>query len=302
VKETSLAGIWQSKDPNRPVTLALNRDGTGKLNNDVIKYEVNGNKLTVSVASTYTFSLSANTLTLSGWDLPQPLTFEVQGTASGEGLGAGKDQLAESVTPSGPVGSWETRVGHDIFRMVINSGGTGTLVDQALEWTFREGLLSITPSTNAGIVQVSFQLDGDTLVTTLNGQRIVYTRGSDSDAVQAAGGGPNPEELVGKWCYMSNVNAHDGGRMSSDRYFTLYANGTYEYYGETSSSGQYGSMASQESDGGTWSATATSITTDSRKHGMSTYALEKRNHPKTGDAMLVLDGDAYVTFHQRRPW
>ena len=49
-------------------------------------------------------------------------------------------------------------------------------------------------------------------------------------------------------------------------------------------------------------STATSITANSRQHGLLTYSLQKRNHPKTGDAMIVLDGDAFVTSQQRPPW
>lgn len=103
------------------------------------------------------------------------------------------------------------------------------------------------------------------------------------------------------WRTISNVNASSGGRMSN-RCFTLSEDGTYEYYSETSSSGEYGSFASQESDSGTWSVTATTITANSRSQGAMTFSLEKRNHPKTGDPMLVLDGDAYVTYNQRAPW
>lgn len=88
----------------------------------------------------------------------------------------------------------------------------------------------------------------------------------------------------------------------SNRCFTLYENGTYEYYSETSSSGPVASSASQESDSGTWTATSTTITRNSRSLGTETYSLERRNHPKTGDAMIVIDGDAYVTYSPRRPW
>jgi hypothetical protein len=100
---------------------------------------------------------------------------------------------------------------------------------------------------------------------------------------------------------MSNVNASNGGRMSN-RCFTLYEDGTYQYYAETSSSGEYGSSASQESDSGTWSATQTTITANSQTNGVHTYNLEKRNHPKTNDPMLVLDGDAYVTYGPKPSW
>ncbi len=114
-------------------------------------------------------------------------------------------------------------------------------------------------------------------------------------------GGSTSQELVGKWCYQANVQANDGGRMSNTC-FTLSQNGTYQYYSETSSSNPYGGSGSQSSDNGRWSATATTLTAHSSSGQTKTYSLEKRNHPKTGDPMLIVDGDAFVTFYQRQPW
>ncbi len=387
--DTTLVGTWQSQEANASMTLILNADGTGKLDDTSIKYTVEGNKLRVNeegVVNNYTFSLRGNTLTVSGGDLEQPLTFERQ---TGKGLGARRSQVAETATASGPTGAWERRAGQQVFRLDLKPDGTGTLNEMNFRWTFEHGVLSfsdggttlmynatvsanslklsggdppvttifervgrpgssasgqttrprsgrsgltgrwkspefalqvnedgtvaingetfrytvqgnvITLITGAGSLQIPFQLDDDTLVTTYNGQRTVYRRESESS--QSEGGGSNPAELAGKWCYMSNVNANNGGRMSN-RCITLYANGTFEYYSESSSSGQYGSTASQDSDSGTWRATATSITANTRKHGVLTYSLQKRNHPKTGDAMIVLDGEAFVTSQQRPPW
>ena len=122
--------------------------------------------------------------------------------------------------------------------------------------------------------------------------------GLDHDLSES--GGANPAELAGKWCYMSNVTANDGGRMSNTC-VTLYPNGTYEYYSETSSSNPYGGTASQSSDSGTWSVSGSTLVANSRSRGRQVYTLEKRNHPKTGDPMLMVDGDAFVTYTQRRP-
>jgi hypothetical protein len=109
------------------------------------------------------------------------------------------------------------------------------------------------------------------------------------------------QELVGKWCYLSNVQANDGGRMS-EICITLNSDGTYEYYGETSSNNPYGGSGSQESDAGRWSATATTLTAHSNSGETKNFTLEKRNHPKTGDPMLIIDGDAFVTAYQKQPW
>jgi len=108
------------------------------------------------------------------------------------------------------------------------------------------------------------------------------------------------QALVGKWCYMSNLTGANS-RMSS-RCFVLNPDGTYEYSAETSSSGAIASSASQEYDTGRWSATQTTLTAFSNKHGKIVYPIELRNHPKTGDPMIVVDGDAYVTAYQKRPW
>jgi len=128
-------------------------------------------------------------------------------------------------------------------------------------------------------------------------------RGGSAGAApgRAASAGGIPQELVGKWCYQANVTAVGGGRQS-DICFTLKADGTYDYYGEASNSNVYGGSNSQSWDYGRWSATATTLTARSTSGKTTTYTLEKRNHPKTGDAMLMVDGDAFVTFYQRPSW
>lgn len=113
--------------------------------------------------------------------------------------------------------------------------------------------------------------------------------------------GSVPQELVGKWCYLANIQANDGGRMS-ERCFVLNANGTYQYHAETSNSNPYGGSSSETNDSGRWTATANSITAYSNSGETYNYSLEKRNHPKTGDPMLIVDGDAFVTYNQRQPW
>ena len=45
-----------------------------------------------------------------------------------------------------------------------------------------------------------------------------------------------------------------------------------------------------------------SITAYSSSNGTATYPMELRNHPKTGDAMIVIFADGCVTAYQRRPW
>lgn len=124
---------------------------------------------------------------------------------------------------------------------------------------------------------------------------------TNDDEPPSRNSGGTPQELVGKWCYLANVQANDGGRMS-ERCFVLNSDGTYQYHAETSNSNPYGGSSSETNDSGRWTATATTITAQSNSGQSQTYTLEKRNHPKTGDPMLIVDGDAFVTFYQKQPW
>lgn len=190
---------------------------------------------------------------------------------------------------------------------------------ETYEWAVLGKVLLISKGEDAA--DLPFQLKGDTLTVTIEGRNVVYTRSNKEEAEEAlallarraggnsggnrggntdAGGG-SPQDLVGKWCYQANVQAQGGGRQS-DICFTLKADGTYEYYGEASNSNPYGGSNSQSWDYGRWSATATSLTARSNSGKTTTYTLERRNHPTTGDPMLIVDGDAFVTFYQRRPW
>lgn len=158
--------------------------------------------------------------------------------------------------------------------------------------------------TDDGQMEIPFTLKGNSLTVTVEGRKVAYTRSSndeETEETQPQTRGSNPQELVGKWCYQANVQAQGGGRQT-DICFTLNPNGTYEYQGETSSSNPYGGTNSQSYDSGRWSATATTLTARSNSGETKTYTLEKRNHPKTGDPMLIVDGDAFVTFYQKQPW
>ena len=155
-----------------------------------------------------------------------------------------------------------------------------------------------------GRVPVPFQLQGDTMTLGVGPQAIRLTRsGGAARAPGAAGKGGVLPELVGKWCYQANVYATSGGGRSSSQCFVLNADGTYEYSGLTDSYNPNGGATSESYDAGTWTATETTITANSRSKGSTTYRLEKRNHPKNvNDPMLVLDGQAFVTAWQKAPW
>ena len=293
-QQPSVVGSWQSPEVGLKVT--FNADGTGVLDGTPIKYTVRGAQLIVDEAgaiNTYSFKLEDNVLTVSGGNLGSPLRFVRE--ANTGGFARRRSEPTPGKSSGGLVGHWKSSEA----TVQIKEDGTLTLNGSPFRYVVKGNNIII--GNDEGVMQFPFRLSGDTLNVEVDGRTVVYRRLNEDEAQSAASSGSNPQELVGKWCYMSNVNSSGGGRMSN-RCFTLYANGTYEFYAETSSSGPIASSASQESDSGTWSVSGATITAHSRSRGTLVFPLEKRNHPKTGDPMLVLDGDAYVTYSPRQPW
>lgn len=190
---------------------------------------------------------------------------------------------------------------------VIEFRTDGSITINGEEYTYKVKNSVITVSGGEGSLAFPFEMDGDTLTVDAQGREVVYTRlkgkaNADQGTATGTGGGEGiMSALVGKWCYMSNLTGSNS--YMSSRCFVLNQNGTYEYSAESSSSGAYGSTAGQSYDSGRWTATQTTLTAYSNKHGKIVYPIELRNHPKNkNDPMIVVDGDAYVTATQRRPW
>ena len=214
----------------------------------------------------------------------------------------GNDQKsADEATKKLLLGRWQSSEAVIEFR----ANGSIKINDDELVYKVKGAVITVTSL--EGSMQFPFELDGDKLTVAVEDREVVYTRLKGNagrtegmGAVPGAAGGGIIPEFVGKWCYMSSLTGSNS--YMSSRCFTLYANGTYEYSAESSSSGAYGSTAGQSYDSGRWSATRNSITAISNSKGRLVYPIELRNHPKTGDPMIVVDGDAYVTATQRRPW
>jgi hypothetical protein len=118
-------------------------------------------------------------------------------------------------------------------------------------------------------------------------------------------------ELVGKWCYLdaSSVNS---GEISSDECITVNGDGTYEYYfdssGSSAGNNQFGDQSfngiidGQSQDRGTWRLDGNILYIQSEARGMQTFTLQKMNHPKNGNPMIVISGRTYITFYQKPGW
>lgn len=201
---------------------------------------------------------------------------------------------------AGLVGKWQSP------DSVVEIKADGTLlIDQVpYRYTVQGNVLTLIGID--GSVPIPFQLAGDRLTVSLNGQLVAMQRVVAGAAAPGASGGATAAELSGKWCYISNFTANNGGGLMSDECFTISPNGTYSYHRESSMSayapGAYGATASSQNDAGTWSLQGNRLTVNSRSAGTSVYTLEKKNHPKNRDPMLCLDGRCFVTYGPKAPW
>jgi hypothetical protein len=205
------------------------------------------------------------------------------------------------------VGQW---VSSDVgYSMMCNfkADGTGVVDGDVITWSVKPGILVIEmegdrQSYNYTFNQTGFRVSGGDLDMPLNFKKVKSGSASTSSAQTTTtnSSGKNLDQsLVGKWCY---VNVASNYSTSSEQCILVNANGTYEYFAERSTSGNNGSTASQSNDAGTWWVEGDRVYYNSRNESEGSYQLIKRNHPKTGDPMIVLDGTAYVTFFKKSPW
>jgi len=85
--KTGLEDTWLVSDNKARYTVVLNADGTMVFNNVALKYSKTANKLTVTapngVSMTYDYKLDGDSLTMSGGDLPAPVTLGRSGSQRG---------------------------------------------------------------------------------------------------------------------------------------------------------------------------------------------------------------------------
>ncbi len=303
-QQQSLEGIWTNTEYGYQMVLILKEDGTGEFDGEAIQYSTSSTQLVLRQASqstVYDYLLQGNTLKLSGGDIDGSIAFTRAGgrnqpeKAAAAGSSAGSSEI---------IGKWSLQ-GETIE---FTQYGKCLYMNQSFDYQIKGDQVVLL--TSQGNAVFSYAVKSEQLHLSANGQTLVYTKEGDSVANSSPGAttakGAVAAELVGKWCYI-NVTSSSSGGSSSERCITLHPNGTYEYYGETSRSVNtdafYGGTGSQSSDQGTWTYDGTKIYyTSAMGAGSGAYTLQKVNHPKNGDPMIVLDGEAYVTFYQKEAW
>ena len=213
-------------------------------------------------------------------------------------------------------GTWSAaEVNGRPLTVTFRADGSGTVNGQAMQWQTLGKMLVIEQG--GQFASYSFEVRNGRLLVSggdLPGPATL-TRGAVKQPAAAApaakaaakSAAGNGQELVGKWCNMAQFSANAGGGSSRMECFELKPDGTYAYNYEGSMSaqapGMWGGTASQGSDAGRWSYNGTQLTAQSRSGKTSTFALEKRNHPKNKrDPMICLDGTCYVTFYNKPAW
>jgi len=218
-------------------------------------------------------------------------------------------------------GTWSAAVDGQPLVVVFEGNGSGKVNGKPMQWQtlgpllfvqvqgeqpvsysfeVKGGKLNVAGSDLAGVVALSKGTAAAAAVSKAPATGVVSKA---PGVVPAKAGTPsNGMELVGKWCKLSTLTTSSGG-SSRSTCFELKADGSYTYQHEGSMSAQAGSMASQSFDAGRWKVSGSQLVAQSQRGTVSTYALEKRNHPKNRrDPMICLDGECYVTFYNKPPW
>jgi hypothetical protein len=314
-----ITGTWRNSSMGFNMDLTLKPDGKGAFDEESITYEYSGNTLVIKSGgnkTTYQCKLEGNTLMLSGGDLDAPLTFNRVGNEGGAPVQT-TTAPGSGTEPASIVGTWVAP------NEEITFATDGKFIYNGVPLAYTLQGTQINVSAPAGSIVFQYVLNGNTLSLKSQGVDAVYTRkGTSGNSVAGVSGQPSAGQpdasggvidpaLVGKWAYIGTAN-NLSGSFSTEEYITLNADGTYEYYSESSGSARgsdmygnqtySGGMASQSADQGTWRVKGNTIIANSQRNGVKAYQLEKRNHPKNGDPMIILDGTAYVTYYQKAPW
>ncbi len=218
-------------------------------------------------------------------------------------------------------GTWSTLVEGQPLVVTFDANGGGKVNGNPMRWQAMGQLLFVQQQGQQAVTY-SFQMQEGKLVVgggDLNGAVVLTPGTKAADAAKAkqakaapagasgAGATSGGQELVGKWCLMSTFTANAGGGSQRSTCFEMRPYGTYTYRHEGSMSanapGMWGGTSSQSSDAGRWQVKGNQLVAQSQRGTTSTYALEKRNHPKNKrDPMICLNGECYVTFYNKPPW
>src|SRR5205085_1638946 len=142
-KANDLNGTWEWKGEGFAITLVLNPDGSGKLDEADISYSVQGDHLIVNDHGdeiNYRFTLAGDKLTLTGGDLDGPTTFmrKGAGASSAKGIGARKEGRVAAESQQKSVGAiagyWTIQTPNGTIALDLKTDGSGTFAGANFTW------------------------------------------------------------------------------------------------------------------------------------------------------------------------
>ncbi len=313
--QSDLIGKWINQDYGYAMVLEFTDAQNGSFEGENFTYQLKSSASLVLVihgqSTTYSYQLQGDRLTLSGGDLDAAISFSKSASPAKKSAPVttpNSTPLTSPATSTAPannalIGRW---LGQGEV-LEFNKDGKCIFKDVELNYTLTATQIII--DVQAQKLTMPYTLADNELQLNLNNQTYYYRKEGSPPRKSSS---KNPPELAGKWCYMSTymLNSNSGGGTggsSSEECITLHANGQFEYYAEnsmsTNTNSYWGGTSSQNSDSGSWWFDGEKIHYQSQRTGKSgSYQLEKRNHPKNRDPMIVLDGRAYVTQYQKAPW
>ncbi|MCB0507789.1 MAG: hypothetical protein R2739_02695 [Chitinophagales bacterium] len=202
-------------------------------------------------------------------------------------------------------GTWNNS---DYGTLTLNSNGEGSLDGIGFSFTKTASKLIATDE-NGENFYYTYKISNNQLILSggiFNGTVVFVSANTKTiNSINKSSSGTIDNSIVGTWCW-TNASSTYTSSSSNSKCIVINGNGTYQYTYEGSISGYggdyYGGSTSQSSDNGTWKLNGNTISIVSQNEGSQMLSFQKKNHPKTGEPMIVIDGEAYVTYYQRNPW
>ena len=206
---------------------------------------------------------------------------------------------------NGIIGTWQN---NELSALVFNSNGNGSFGGGNFTYTATSN--KIFASSEDGYFIYNYKLVNSQIVVSggIFPNPVTFSKNKttiNSNSSNTNKTGSIDKSIVGTWC-CTNASSTYTSSSSNTRWIVINANGTYEYTYEGSIGGYggsyYGGSSNQNSERGTWKLNGNTISIVSQNDGAQNLSFQKKNHPNTGDPMIVIDGDAYATYYQKSPW
>ncbi len=300
-------GKWITSDSTN---IEFKENGKATFDGADITYSYGHDTLTLNQGNSklhYKFKIDDNKLEISGGDLKTPMNCTrteggsilakkamVKNTEAGIlGEKEKTDNPGKSASQGSPKTIYDTWVS---AQETIQLRADGNCIYAGVAYKYTYDGSQIVVKTDKGDYTFGCVLNGDKMTLTTNQGSFVYSRKGSAGANTASSSRGQGQELVGKWCYMSNST-----NISFNDCFSINANGTYSYNSDNSMSGNTGSVAENSNNSGTWTFDGSTIHVRTQGGATQQYAIQK-TYNKNGDPCIVIGGKTYFSAYQHARW